>query len=304
MAHAALHQGNPRRRIVTIRTEHKAVLEPVADLAHHGFDVQYAPISRDGVVDLAVLADLVDTTTLLVSIQAANSEIGTLQPLNEIGHLTRAAGAYLHTDATQAVGRLALDWRNLPVDLLSLSSHKIYGPKGAGALLARRPFRQGGLAPLTRGGGQEGKLRAGTQNVPALVGLGRACKLMQQEGLAEAERQRGLRDEFEERLSQVLPQVTFNGHRSRRLPNTSSVTIPGIEADALLTHLPYLGLSLGSACNAGALEPSYVVTEIGLSREDAASSFRLSLGKATGPEEVKVAVSDIARGAKELLALA
>ncbi|GGO38463.1 cysteine desulfurase family protein [Deinococcus humi] len=300
VARAALREGDRRQRIVTLPTEHKAVLEPVADLAVLGFDVQYAPVHRDGQVDLAALVELVDTNTLLVSIQAANSEVGTLQPLAEIGALTRAVGAYFHTDATQAVGRVALDWRSLPADLLSLSSHKIYGPKGAGALLARRALRQGKLDPLTRGGGQEGKLRAGTQNVPALVGFGLACELMAGEGLAEAERQRGLRDEFERRLSEALPQVSFNGRGAERLPNTSSVTVPGVEADALLMHLPNLGLSLGSACNSGALEPSYVLTELGLSGEIASSTFRMSLGKNTSREDVQRAVTDIAQGFETL----
>lgn len=304
VARAALAQGDPRRRIVTLRTEHKTVLEPVADLAAQGFDVQYAPVDHAGRVDLSALAELINANTLLVSIQAANSEIGTLQPLQDIGQLTRAAGAYFHTDATQAVGRLPLDWRGLPADLLSLSSHKIYGPKGAGALLARRPLRQGGLHPLSRGGGQENKLRAGTQNVPALVGLGRACELMTEEGQAEAERQRALRDDFERQMREALPQVSFNGHPTERLPNTSSVTLPGLEADALLAHLPYLGLSLGSACNSGAIEPSYVLTELGLSREDAASTFRVSLGKGTQPKDIQAAVADIARAAELLAALA
>ena len=300
VARAALQQGNPRRRIVTLRTEHKAVLEPVADLTSQGFEVQYAPVDHFGRVDLAALADLIDANTLLVSIQAANSEIGTLQPLAEIGALTRKAKAFFHTDATQAVGRIPLDWRSLPVDLLSLSSHKIYGPKGAGALLARRPLRQGGLNPLARGGGQESKLRAGTQNVPALIGFGLACELLRQEGLAEAERQCELRNDFEQRLHQVLPEVSFNGHPTERLPNTSSITVPNLEADALLTHLPYLGLSLGSACNSGAIEPSYVLTEIGLSRDLASSTFRMSIGRLTTAKDLNKSLNMLLSAFKNL----
>lgn len=300
VARAALQNGDTRRRIVTLRTEHKAVLEPVADLAAQGFDVQYAPVDRYGQVDLDALAELIDAQTLLVSIQAANSEVGTLQPLAQIGVLTRAVGATLHTDATQAVGRVPLDWRSLPTDLLSLSSHKIYGPKGAGALLARRAVRQGHLLPLSRGGGQEAKLRAGTQNVPALVGFGMACELQAREGMAEAERQRGLRDFFEAQLRRALPEVTFNGHLTERLPNTSSVTVPGLEADALLANLPFLALSLGSACNSGALEPSYVLTELGLSREQAAASFRISLGRGTQREDLQVALADVAQAVRRL----
>ncbi|MFC6593155.1 cysteine desulfurase family protein [Deinococcus lacus] len=293
IARAALRAGNPRRQIISLRTEHKAVLEPLDDLALQGFEVQYAPVDAYGQVDLTALAALISEDTLLVSIQAANSEIGTLQPLADIGMLTRAAGAIFHTDATQAVGRIPLNWQGLPIDLLSLSSHKIYGPKGAGALLARRIVRQGLLTPLARGGGQEGKLRAGTQNVPALVGFGYACELMAQEGLAEAERQRTLRDSFEQRLKAALPQVSFNGHPTERLPNTSSITVPGVEADALLMNLPRLSLSLGSACNSGAIEPSYVLTEVGLSRDLAASTFRLSLGKYSEAEALAEAIEDL-----------
>ncbi|WP_291426626.1 cysteine desulfurase family protein [Deinococcus sp.] len=297
---AATAGGNHRRRIITSPIEHKAVLEPCQDLANQGFDVQYVPVDATGLVDLQALADLLTEDTLLVSIQAANSEIGTLQPINQIAKLIKGAGAYFHCDATQAVGRIPIDWRSTPIDLLSLSSHKIYGPKGAGALLARRALRQGQLSPLSRGGGQEGKLRAGTQNVPAIVGFGLACQIMQTEGQQEVNRLRILRDSFEVELSKAVPEVTFNGHHVHRLPNTSSITVPGVDADALLANLPLLALSLGSACNAGAIEPSYVLTEIGLSRDDAAATFRLSLGRYTTPQELESARAEISSVTKKL----
>lgn len=280
-AHSAQNRGDPRRRILTLATEHKAVLEPCRDLEQQGFDVQYVPIDRSGVLDLDAFEALLTPQTLMVSIQAANSEIGTLQPLDNIAQLTKEAGAWFHCDATQALGRIALDLQALPIDLLSLSGHKIYGPKGGGALVARRPLRQGKLTPQMLGGGQESKLRAGTQNVPAIVGLGAACEIMEQEGPAEAQRLQYLRDFFESSLLQQLPKVCFNGHPERRLPNTSSVTVPGLDADALLANLPGLALSLGSACNAGAIEPSYVLTALGVTREEANSTFRMSLGRWT-----------------------
>jgi cysteine desulfurase len=275
----AVASSSARRRIITLPTEHKAVLEPCRDLGSQGFDVVYAPVDADGVVDLEALAGLLATDTLLVSIQAANSEIGTLQPLEEVADLVKQRGALLHCDATQALGRVPLDWQTLPIDLLSLSGHKLYGPKGSGALLIRRPVRRGQIAPLMRGGSQEGGLRPGTHNVPAIVGLGVACDLMAAEGAAEAGRVRRLRDGFEAELKRRLPGVRFNGHPTQRLPGNSSITLPGIEADALLMNLPTYALSLGSACNSGALEPSYVLTSIGLSREDADSTFRVGLGR-------------------------
>ena len=293
VARAAREKGDPRRRIITLPTEHKAVLEPCQDLANQGFDVQYAPVDSTGLLDLKGLAELLTGDTLLVSIQAANSEIGTLQPLDQIAQLVKETGAYLHCDATQAVGRVALDWQSTPIDLLSFSSHKIYGPKGAGALLARRALRHGKLSPLSRGGGQEGKLRAGTQNVPAIVGFGLACQILQTEAESEIQRMTELRDQFEHDLKKALPQVSFNAHSQQRLPNTSSVTVPGIDADALLANLSGMALSLGSACNAGTLEPSYVLTTIGLSRADADATFRLSVGRPTTSEEIATATQEI-----------
>ncbi|WP_104989990.1 cysteine desulfurase family protein [Deinococcus sp. NW-56] len=302
VARAAAHGS--RRRIITLPTEHKAVLEPCRNLGEQGFEVVYAPVDRDGLVVLDALEELLTPETLLVSIQAANSEIGTVQPLAEVGERVRAAGALLHCDATQAVGRVPLDWRALPIDLLSLSGHKLYGPKGSGALLMRRALRRGGLVPLMRGGGQEGGLRPGTHNVPAIVGLGVAAELMRQEGLEEAARVRAMRDRFEQALRTRLPGARINGHPLRRLPGNSSVTLPGVEADALLLNLPDYALSLGSACNSGALEPSYVLTAIGLSREEADATFRVGLGRFTREEDLSRLVQAVAQAHARLASYA
>lgn len=300
IARAALANGDVRRRIITAHTEHKAVLEPCQELAQGGFDVQYVSVDRTGTLDLAALEQLLTPETLLVSIQAANSEIGTLQPLAEIVEMAQRVGAFVHCDATQAIGRVPLEWENLPIDLLSFSSHKIYGPKGAGALITRRGVRHGRLKPLVWGGRQESNLRAGTQNIPAIVGFGAACQILGTEGSEEAKRFSVLRDFFESELEQLLPDVTFNGHPTQRLPNTSSVTIRGVEADALLANLPYLALSLGSACNSGALEPSYVLLALKLTREEAEATFRLSLGRWTTLESIKMAVKEISQAARKL----
>ena len=249
VARAALANGDPRRRIITSPTEHKAVLEPCHDLVREGFEVQYLPVDRAGIVDVTALELLLTPDTLLVSIQAANSEIGTVQPLAEIAELVQRAGAYFHCDATQAVGRASFDWGNLPVDLLSFSSHKIYGPKGAGALVARRRIRRGHLNPQMRGGGQENKLRAGTQNVPALVGFGVACDLIGAGWAVEAERLRLLRDYFEDELRRIIPDVAFNGHLTQRIPNTSSMYSSGSVTPGAWHHVTgSAGTSSGQTC--------------------------------------------------------
>lgn len=295
---ALAHPG--RRRIITLPTEHKAILEPCRDLHEQGFDVVYAPVDRTGTVDMAAFQQLLTPQTLLVSIQAANSEVGTIQPVADIGALAREAGAIYHCDATQLAGRQPIDWQALPIDLLSLSAHKLYGPKGSGALLVRPALRRHGLHPLMRGGSQEGGLRPGTHNVPGVVGLGVAADLARQEGAAHAAHAAQLRNHFEASLRITLPDVRFNGHPERRLPGNSSVTLPDIEADALLMHLPAFALSLGSACNSGALEPSYVLTATGMSRDEADSTFRVGFGRFTPAQAVDELIEAIVRGTARL----
>lgn len=299
----AAGQHSVRRRIITLPTEHKAVLEPCRDLSQQGFDVVYAPVDHFGMVNLDALKTLATPETLLVSIQAANSEIGTVQPLREIAEIAKQAGALFHCDATQAVGRVLLDWQTLPIDLLSLSGHKLYGPKGSGALIVRKSVRQTGIAPLMRGGGQEGGLRPGTHNVPAIVGLAAACTLMHTEGEAETLKIQTMRNKFEVDLQTALPKARFNGHPIRRLPGNISITLPGIEADALLLNIPQYALSLGSACNSGALEPSYVLTSVGLSRQDADSTFRVGIGRFSLEENLNSLVHEITNASERLYSL-
>jgi len=281
-----------RRRIVTTRIEHKAVLEPCRVLAERGFEVVYLPLERDGRVRVDEALELIDDQTLLVSIQSANSEVGTLQPLEPLFAHAKDQGAYTHCDATQSVGHLAIDIQTLPVDLLSLSGHKLYAPKGCGALFMRRSSPRIPLKPLMFGGAQEGHLRPGTENVPYLVGLGLACVLAGQE-MVGATHLRDLRDALERGLKEAIPEIRFNGSRQHRLPGNSSVTLPGVEADALLLNLPEIALSIGSACNSGAMEPSYVLTALGLTREEADQTFRVGLGRTTQRLDVEMAVQQI-----------
>ncbi len=284
-----------RRRLVTTAVEHKAVLEPLEALRGEGFDVVVLPVLTDGAVDLAEAARVIDASTLLVSIQAANNEVGTIQPVAEVARLTRAVGALVHTDATQAVGSERVNVSELDVDLLSMSAHKLYGPKGVGALYVRGGARSGHVAPLMHGGGQEGGLRPGTLNVPGVVGFGVAARMALDEGAAEARRIRSLRDTFESELRSRVPDARFNGARDRRLPGTSSLTFPGVEADMLIANLDRLALATGSACNSGAPEPSYVLTAMGLSWEDAYATVRIGFGRSSRVEDLPRVVQELAR---------
>jgi cysteine desulfurase len=282
-----------RRRIVTTAIEHKAVLEPCRALQEEGFEVIVLPVEPDGRVNIQAAREAIDENTLLVSIQAANGEVGTIQPVAEIAALAHEVGALVHCDAAQAVGKIPVDVSAWDLDMLSFSGHKIYGPKGVGALYIRRGLASQ-LAPLQRGGGQERGLRPGTLPVPLLVALGEACQLCEEEILSEANRLAALRDELEAQLQEAWPSVRINGAHDNRLPHNSSLTFPSIEADALLANLPNIALSTGSACESGAIEPSKVLLAVGLSRSEATSSLRVGLGRFTHCTELEEVVLSIA----------
>lgn len=282
------------RKIVTCAIEHRAVLAPCQRLAERGFEVILLPVDENGLVRLTDLEEVLGEDTFLVSIQAANNEIGTLQPIAEIAAIAHQHGALVHTDAAQAVGKIPVDVNTWGVDLLSFSAHKMYGPKGIGGLYVRGGKRQIPIRPLLEGGGQESGLRSGTSNVPAIVGLGVACQIASAEVPAESTRLQALRDELETALLQAIPTVKINARFAPRLPNTINLTIPGIEADALLLRIPNLMMSTGSACHTGAPEPSHVLQAIGLTREQAASSLRISLGRMTFAEQIPLIVQSLA----------
>lgn len=271
--------GQPRRRIVTSAVEHKAILEPCYRLGQAGFEVVVLPVDDQGRVSPEMAATVIDEQTLLVTIQAANNEIGTLQPVAEVAALAHAVGAMVHCDAAQAVGKIPLNVQDLDVDLLSLSGHKFYGPKGVGALFVRQGRSMMWLEPLVYGGGQEQTIRPGTSNVPGIVGLGAAAELCANCLATEMARITEIRDVLEASLLSLLPGAWVNGSQVARLPNTTSLTIPGVDADALLLNMPKVMAGVGAACSAGALEPSHVLQAIGLSREQAAATIRLSLGR-------------------------
>lgn len=284
-----------RNRIVTTAVEHKAVLEPCHLLTTLGYEVVVLPVDSEGFVQPESARIAINDRTLLVSIQAANNEIGTLQAVSNIAELAHSVGALMHCDAAQAVGKIPVDVWAWGVDLLSLSAHKFYGPKGIGALYVRNGLRAIPLEPLVYGGGQERGIRSGTSNVPGIVGMGTAAQLCAQFLPQEAERITDMRNTLEAQLQKELAGSWINGAGADRLPNTISLTIPGVDVDALLLSMPEIMLGVGSACSSGALEPSHVLQAIGLSRSAAASTIRLSLGRFNSASEIPLVVDQIVR---------
>lgn len=298
------HGTTDRRRIITSAVEHKAVLQPCVRLRQMGFDVTVLPVDSTGKVDLGSARAAITDETLLVSIQAASNEIGTIQDLPKIADWAHEHGAFIHTDAAQAVGKIPVDVDEWDVDLLSISAHKLYGPKGVGALYVRGGPYALPLEPLVYGGGQEHELRPGTLNVPGIVGLGRACELCLDELPEESGRVAALRDLLESLLMSCIPDLRRNGALESRLPGNSSLTFVNLDADAVIAHAPDLALSTGSACTSGALEPSHVLQAIGLSRRDAYSTIRIGLGRFTTEDEVRNAASSITQAVEAVRALA
>ena len=277
--------------IITTAIEHKVILASCQHLAEEGFQVTIVPVKADGLVDPADIAAAITPRTVLVSVMHANNEIGTIQPLAEIGQITREHGVLLHTDAAQSLGSLPFDVDHLGVDLASFSGHKIYGPKGVGALYVRRGMVR--PIPQITGGGQEYGLRPGTLNVPGIVGIGQAAAMLAEQRHIDICRITGLRDDLLARLRQALPDIRVNGSLTRRLPGNLNIVIPGIAADQLIEYLPGLAISTGSACSTGQPEPSHVLTAIGLDRSSARSSIRIGLGRKTTLQDIITAVQQI-----------
>ncbi|MBF6595946.1 MAG: cysteine desulfurase [Thermaceae bacterium] len=290
---AARGDQTGRKRILTTPIEHKAVLEPFRQLEGQGYELVWLPVDSRGRADAETARRLINDDTLLVSVQAANNEIGTIQPVAEIAEVAHRHGAIVHCDATQAVGKIPFDVGGWGVDLASLSAHKLYGPKGVGALYVSRRFRKGSLRPLVLGGGQEAGVRSGTHNMPGIVGLGEACVIAGEALAGEQARVSGMRDALEERLRSVIPNLQINGDLGNRLPGNSSLSFTEVEADALILNLPDLALSMGSACNSGTIEPSYVLTAIGMSRESANSTVRVGWGRFNTTGDIELASTQI-----------
>jgi cysteine desulfurase len=290
--------------VITQATEHPAVLDPLAFLETRGHRVTYLVPDRHGRVTADQVREAIREETALVSIMAANNEIGTLEPLREIAAVCREAGVLFHTDAAQAVGKIPLDVKALGIDLLSLSGHKFYAPKGVGALYLRTRSPRIRLAPLMHGGGQERGLRPGTLNVPGIVGLGEACRIAGECLTEEAARLRTLRDGLRARLSRMVEGVHFNGHPEESLPGTLSASFEGVDGSALLVSLEGLAISSGSACSSSSTQASHVLRAIGVPERLALATLRFALGRFTTVEEVDAAAEKMARAVAQLRAQA
>ena len=276
--------------IVTQATEHKAVLDTCKRLERDGYQVTYLPVDKFGQVHPEQVAEALTDKTVLVSIMAANNEIGTLQPVREIGKLCKSKGVLFHTDAVQAVGKIPLDVEDMGIDLLSLTGHKIYGPKGVGALYVRKKDPRVGLEPQIDGGGHERGMRSGTLAVPLIAGLGKACQLAREEMPQEIERTFRLRERLRTGIMGKLPETYLNGHPTERLPGNANISFAYVEGEGLMMGIKAVAVSSGSACTSASLEPSYVLRALGVGDELAHSSIRFGLGRFNTEAEVDFVV--------------
>ena len=281
--------------IITTVTEHKAILDTCKRLEKEGFRVTYLGVAKDGRVDPKDVEKAITDKTILVSVMLANNEIGTVQPLAEIGQITRAKGVLLHSDAVQGVGKVDFDVQKMNVDLASITAHKMYGPKGVGALYVRRSKPRVRLVAQMDGGGHERGMRSGTLNVPGIVGFGKAADIMLKEGKEEAQKLIALRDRLHKKLTAALEEVYLNGSVEHRLPGNLNVSFNFVEGEAMMMAIKDVAVSSGSACTSASLEPSYVLRALGVGDELAHSSIRFGLGRFNTEEEVDY-VADLVIG--------
>jgi len=299
IAFANRKRGN---HIVTSKIEHHAVLNTCRWLEKQGFKVTYISVDKYGVVDLDELKQSLTDKTILISIMHANNEVGTIEPIPEIATIARERGIYFHTDAVQTVGKIPVDVKSLGVDLLSLSGHKIYGPKGIGALYIKKGTR---IDPVIHGGHHERNKRAGTENVPGIVGLGKACEIAMQEMDFEADRVGKLRDMLYQGLKEKIDEIILNGHPQKRLPGILNICVKYVEGESMLINLDLEGIyaSSGSACTSGSLEPSHVLLAMGIPPEISHGSLRFSLGKDTREEDIERVIKVLPPIVKKLRAM-
>ena len=290
-------QGN---HIITAVTEHKAVLDTCKRLEKHGCQVTYLPVSKEGFIDLDELRATITDKTVLITIMYANNEIGVLQPIEEIGKIAKEKKVLFHTDAVQAVGKVPFDVQKMNVDLASISAHKMYGPKGVGALYVRRRNPRVQLSAIIDGGGHERGMRSGTLNVPGIVGFGAACEVAQKEMPAEMERLRGLRDRLHQGITSRLDEIYPNGSMEHRLPHNLNVSFAYVEGESLLMGINDIAVSSGSACTSATLEPSYVLKALGVGEDLAHTSIRFGLGRFNTEEEVDYVVDRLAETVSRL----
>lgn len=285
--------------IITVITEHKAVLDTCKHLEKLGAEITYLSVAEDGLIDMAQLEQAIKPTTILVSVMYGNNELGVLQPVREIGALCKKHGVLFHTDATQAVGKIPVDVIADNIDLLSFTAHKMYGPKGIGALYVRRKNPRVKVTAQMDGGGHERGMRSGTLNVPGIIGFGKACEIAIQEMESEAARLSAMRDRLESALLQ-LEESYVNGSRKHRLPHTTNISFKYVEGEGLMMGIKDIACSSGSACTSASLEPSYVLKSLGLDDELAHSSIRFGLGRFTKEEEIDFAIDLVTKAVNKL----
>lgn len=286
---ARFMKSDEKNHIITVATEHKCVLDTCRYLEQEGFKVTFLPVQPNGLIDLNVLKDAITDKTIMVSVMHANNEIGVIQDISSIGALCKEKGVRFHTDCAQSFGKLPIDVNEMNIDMLSISGHKIYGPKGVGALYVRRKPRVR-IQPLIHGGGHERGMRSGTLAVPLIVGLGKAAEIAADEMEAEAERLTKLRNKMLNEIQARVPDVYLNGDEQHRLPGNLNISFAYVEGESLLMAITDLAVSSGSACTSASLEPSYVLRALGKSDELAHSSIRFGLGRFTTEEEVDTAI--------------
>jgi cysteine desulfurase len=286
--------------IITQVTEHKATLDTCKRLEKYGYEVTYLPVEKDGRINLDDLRRAITPKTILISIMYANNEIGVLQPVEEIGKIAKEKGVFFHVDGVQAVGKVPVDVQKEGIDLMSISGHKIYGPKGVGALYVRRKNPRVQLAAIIDGGGHERGMRSGTLNVPGIVGLGKACEICQKEMAAEGERLRGLRERLKDAIFSQLDEVFINGSMVHRLPNNINISFAYVEGESLLMGINDVAVSSGSACTSATLEPSYVLKALGVGEDLAHTSIRFGLGRFNTEEEVDYVANRVIDTVKRL----
>lgn len=290
--------------VIVVETEHKAILDSAKRLEREGFRVTHLPVvPQKGLVDVNVLQDAITPSTLLVSVMFANNEVGVVQPIAELGQLCRSRGVIFHSDAVQAVGKIPIDVQSMRIDLLSISAHKMYGPKGVGALYVRRKNPRVRLEPVLDGGGHERGMRSGTLNVPGIVGMGAAAEICMQEMDGEARRLEGLREKLLGGLRERLDEIYVNGDETRRLPGNLNISFAYVEGEALMMAIKDLAVSSGSACTSASLEPSYVLRALGVGEDLAHTSIRFGMGRFTKEEEVDFAIELVVSRVNKLRAM-
>ncbi len=297
---AAHFYKDKKNHIITVVTEHKCVLDTCRHLeVEEGFKVTYLPVQKNGLVDLEVLKKAITDKTLLVSVMAVNNEIGVIQPLKEIGKICREHGAFFHTDAAQAFGKIPLDVEEMNIDLMSISGHKIYGPRGVGALFVRRRPRVR-LNPIIKGGGQERGFRSGTLPTPLVVGFGEAAHIAQQEMKSENERIHALSEKFYSAITKAIPEVYLNGDKEHRIPGNLNLSFAYVEGESMIMAIRDLAVSSGSACTSASLEPSYVLRALGVTEDMAHTSIRFGFGRFTTDAEIDYAVNVVKNNVQRL----